>query len=164
MSNTTKCSSSFKSKVAGAGGTNEEDIQHADKAISKVLAKNCEGMHESAKCFAQEAFEYNKLIDELKEDIYVDNYLGGADSEGEAIQKYQEASAILASAGLQLSKWTTSSKSVSNHFGKSEVDDHTEMVLGMNWVDLSDLFYFEGLNPNLSFCSTKRSVLSVLSR
>ena len=66
MSNTTKCSSSFKSKVAGAGGTNEEDIQHADKAISKVLAKNCEAMHESAKCFAQEAFEYNKLLDELK--------------------------------------------------------------------------------------------------
>ena len=109
-------------------------------------------------------FPESEFMDEFKEDIYVDNYLGGADSEGEAIQKYQEASAILASAGLQLSKWTTSSKSVSNHFGKSEVDDHTEMVLGMNWVALSDLFYFEGLNPNLSFCSTKRSVLSVLSR
>ena len=111
-------------------------------------------------------FPESDLIKELQDDIYVDNYLGGADSEEEAIKKYQDASAILSSAGLTLSKWTTSSKSVSEHFGISEVidDNHTEMVLGIKWMALSDLFYFEGFNPNLSFCSTKRSVLSVLSR
>ena len=109
-------------------------------------------------------FPQSDIMKELGEDIYVDNYLGGADSEEEAIRKYEEASAILASAGLQLSKWSTSSKSVSNHFGKSDIDDHSEMVLGINWVALSDVFYFEGLNLNSSFCSTKRSVLSVLSR
>ena len=109
-------------------------------------------------------FPESELIKELREDVYVDNYLGGADSEEEAIQKFKEATAILASAGLQLSKWTTSNKSVSNHFGKSEVDNQTEMILGIKWMALSDVFYFEGLNPNLSFCSTKRSVLSVLSR
>ena len=109
-------------------------------------------------------FPQSDLMKELGEDIYVDNYLGGADSEEEAIRKYEEASAILASAGLQLSKWSTSSKSVSNHFGKSDIDDHSEMVLGINWVALSDVFYFEGLNLSYSFCSTKRSVLSVLSR
>ena len=94
----------------------------------------------------------------------MDNYLGGADSEEGAIQKFKEATAILAPAGCQLSKLTTSSMSVSNLFVKSEVDDHTEMILGIKWMTLLDVFYFEGLNPNLFFCSTKRSVLSVLSR
>ena len=57
-------------------------------------------------------FPPSDLLEELREDIYVDNYLGGADTEEEAIQKYEQASTILASAGLQLSKWNTSSKSV----------------------------------------------------
>ena len=109
-------------------------------------------------------FPQSDLLEELREDIYVDNYLGGADTEEEAIQKYEQASTILASAGLQLSKWNTSSKSVSNHFGKAEVDSHSEMVLGINWVALSDIFYFEGISHKHAFCSTKRSVLSVLSR
>ena len=114
--------------------------------------------------FHLSCFPQSDLLTELGEDIYVDNYLGGADTEEEAIHKYEQASTILALAGLTLSKWNTSSKSVSNHFGKSEIDDHSEMVLGINWVALSDLFYFEGINLNNSFCSTKRSVLSVLSR
>ena len=65
--------------------------------------------------------------------MYVDNYIGGADSEEMALEKYKTASQILASAGLTLSKWTSNSQSVSEIFFKSDVHsgNSTERILGV---------------------------------
>ena len=116
--------------------------------------------------FHLSSFPDSEVVQELRDNIYVDNYIGGADSEEMALQKYQTASDILASAGLTLSKWTSNSQSVSELFFNSDVHsgNSTEKILGVKWSSLTDKFCFEGFDENLEFVSTKRSVLSILSR
>ena len=116
--------------------------------------------------FHLSCFPDSDIVQELKEDIFVDNYLGGADSVEEAISKKLASSEIVGSAGLTLSKWISNSKLVSEHFGNSEAigEKHHEMILGIKWMATSDIFYFDGLEPNLCFSITKRALLSILSR
>ena len=116
--------------------------------------------------FHLSSFPDSEVVQELRDNIYVDNYIGGADSEEMALQKYQTASDILASAGLTLSKWTSNSQSVSELFFNSDVHsgNSTEKILGVKWSSLTDKFCFEGFDEDLEFVSTKRSVLSILSR
>ena len=60
--------------------------------------------------FHLSSFPDNEVVQELQDNMYVDNYIGGADSEEMALEKYKTASQILASAGLTLSKWTSNSQ------------------------------------------------------
>ena len=116
--------------------------------------------------FHLSSFPDNEVVQELQDNMYVDNYIGGADSEEMALEKYKTASQILASAGLTLSKWTSNSQSVSEIFFKSDVHsgNSTERILGVKWSSVTDKFYYEGFDRDLEFVSTKRSVLSILSR
>ena len=108
----------------------------------------------------------DEVVQELRDNIYVDNYLGGADTEEMAKEKYEISSKILSSAGLELSKWTSNSKSLSELFSSSNVHsgNSTEKVLGVKWNSLNDNFCFEGFDEKVEFVNTKRSVLSILSR
>ena len=116
--------------------------------------------------FHLSSFPDDEVVQDLRDNMYVDNYIGGADSEEMALEKYKSASQILASAGLTLSKWTSNSQSVSELFFKSDVHsgNSTEKILGVKWSSLTDSFYFEGFEKDLEFVSTKRAVLSILSR
>ena len=116
--------------------------------------------------FHLSSFPEDEVVQELRDNIYVDNYIGGADTEEMALDKYEKASKMLASAGLSLSKWSSNSKSVSELFFDSDVHsgNSTERVLGVKWSSLTDKFCFEGFDEQIEFVNTKRSVLSILSR
>lgn len=52
----------------------------------------------------------SEVVDELRENLYVDDWLTGADSITEGQAKFTEASSVLSKAGMTLSKWTSSDK------------------------------------------------------
>ncbi|KAK7084637.1 hypothetical protein SK128_000366, partial [Halocaridina rubra] len=51
-------------------------------------------------------------VEELRDNLYVDDWLSGADSTEEAFTRFEEARDILSRAGMSLSKWTSNSKNM----------------------------------------------------
>ncbi|KAJ8018051.1 hypothetical protein HOLleu_44175 [Holothuria leucospilota] len=76
-------------------------------------------------------------VDELRENLYVDDWLSGADKEGDAFAMFTEAQGIMASAGMHLSKWKTNSDIVANKIFKESSGKYLESesikVLGLGW-------------------------------
>ncbi|XP_037775533.1 uncharacterized protein LOC119572496 [Penaeus monodon] len=66
-----------------------------------------------------QSFPNTEVIEELKENLYVDDWLSGADSAEEVSDKFKEAQRILALAGFPLSKW---------YFGDFDLDTETQLV------------------------------------
>ena len=59
-------------------------------------------------------FQETPVILELKKNLYVDDWLSGADSEKEACDMFFEAKEIMAKASMPLAKWTSNSQVVSD--------------------------------------------------
>ena len=59
-------------------------------------------------------FQETPVILELKENLYIDDWLSGADSEKEACDMFFEAKEIMAKASMPLAKWTSNSQVVSD--------------------------------------------------
>ena len=57
-----------------------------------------------------------EVTQDLKENMYVDNWLSGADSFDEAYAKFSESSKVLSLAGISLTKWVSNSKLVTSRF------------------------------------------------
>ena len=110
-----------------------------------------------------------EVTQELKENMYVDNWLSGADSFDEAYAKFSEASKVLSLAGMHLTKWVSNSKLVTSRF-KDRVDivkeDEATSVLGLHWYNNSDTFSFHGieLSSQVQLELTKRLVLSLIAK
>ncbi|KAK3889709.1 hypothetical protein Pcinc_006275 [Petrolisthes cinctipes] len=62
-------------------------------------------------------FSHSEVVQELKENLYVDDWLSGADSIEEGKVKFTEACSILAKAGMTLTKWSSNSKDMMGCFG-----------------------------------------------
>ncbi|XP_044312730.1 uncharacterized protein LOC123037356 [Drosophila rhopaloa] len=79
----------------------------------------------------------------LKEDMYVDDLLTGADSVEELHLKATEVTSILSKAGLELAKWNTSKIEGNGAEFQFKVDtkDVTK-TLGMSWQPKLDVFCF----------------------
>lgn len=109
-----------------------------------------------------------KTVRELQDNLYVDDWLSGADSEQEACQMFKEAREIMIKANFSLSKWESNSKEVSDmiyrEFEGKHLDSESVKVLGMKWIPNEDCFSYEVLNVPLDFKVTKRSVLSCIAR
>ncbi|CAL4112479.1 unnamed protein product, partial [Meganyctiphanes norvegica] len=102
---------------------------------------------------------------ELQDNIYVDNLLSGADSEKEALEKYEEACKMLSSAGMLLNKWTSNNRSVKVRFELGQVLSEEHKVLGIRWDSYDDALGFEGVYSQITtFASTKRGLLSSVGR
>ena len=109
-------------------------------------------------------FPGNPVAEELKECIYVDNVLTGADTEEEAEVKFQEATNILGKAGLHLKKWDSNSNRVINLLQASDVYQPESKVLGISWKANEDIFTYTDIKETGSPTLTKRSLLSIFSR
>ncbi|XP_066967891.1 uncharacterized protein [Macrobrachium rosenbergii] len=106
---------------------------------------------------------YNNSVtaQELKENLYVDDWLSGVDTVEEASRMFSEAQSKFLDAGMTLSKWHTNNDFLINQhyqYFEPELEDVTKL-LGMYW-NFSDDVSFKGLNlgSNFEFNYTKKFV------
>ena len=113
-------------------------------------------------------FPNTRVVRELKENLYVDDWLSGADTEAEACEMLAEANQVMNEANMQLAKWGTNSDIVSDmcyrEFEAQHLDADSVKVLGIKWMPASDCFSFEGIEIPVGLVFTKRVVLSLIAR
>ena len=107
--------------------------------------------------------------------FYVDDLLGGADSEDQAVQLFSELRCMLGKGGFQLKKWRSSSKSVLNHIPEELVEPMPEQdlvdrhsasypkALGVAWDSASDTMATHIELPT-QYTSTKRGIISDVAK
>ena len=82
-------------------------------------------------------FPDTKVIEELKENLYVDDWLAGADSDEEACKMFSEACDVMNQASMPLAKWNTNSQIVSDKiykdFSAKQLISDVIKILGMKW-------------------------------
>ena len=118
--------------------------------------------HHLARC------DESHVVRELKDNMYVDDWLTGADSPEEATCMFAEASSIMADAKMKLSKWTSNCSSVEESIqehGSIVEDNSLCKVLGIRWMPETDAFAFDGIPlPVGDVIVTKRLILSIIAR
>ena len=94
-------------------------------------------------------FESSNTVTELSENLYVDDFLTGADSEEEACSLINEANQIMHLACMPLAKWTSSGEAVTQmlarEFHERFYVDESLKVLGLQWLSAEDCFVFNGI-------------------
>ena len=107
--------------------------------------------------------------------FYVDDLLGGADTQEQAIALYEQLREVLGKGGFQLRKWRSSSTQVLKHIPDSLleplptqdlVDRHSASypkALGVAWDSLHDTMATHVELPT-RFTSTKRGIISDVAR
>ena len=106
-------------------------------------------------------------IQELKDSLYVDDWLSGANTVEEASKMLSEAQSVLSDACMDLSKWHTNSDFLINeHNQYFESETSVTKLLGMYWNSAEDVFLFKGidLDNKKEFIYTKRNALSLIAR
>ena len=113
-------------------------------------------------------FPNSRVIEELKDNLYIDDWLTGADSAEEGCKLIQEASDVMNQAAMPLAKWVSNSLAVAEvlhrEFKDKFIDAESVKVLGMKWLATSDAFSFSIASLPDGLCITKQIVLSYLSR
>ena len=81
------------------------------------------------------------MITELTDNMYVDDFLSGADTEAGAHELFIEAKKVMKSAGMILVKWTCNKATViEDKAGETGLSTKTELsqeytkVLGVTWI------------------------------
>ena len=103
-------------------------------------------------------YPQSMVVTELTENLYMDDWMSGCDSEALAQQMFHRAKEIMSEAGMTLAKWTSNSLKFADKVAE------TTKVLGMQWTTDPDYFSFEGVQVPSSLCLTKRGILSLISR
>lgn len=116
-------------------------------------------------------YENSTTISELLDNLYVDDWLSGADCDEDASHRYTEAKGIIGEAGMVLAKWNTNSMNVHSKFisdfGEKQTGASSLKVLGSGWDPLNDSFIFSEndiLTSTEMLSCTKRLVLSLIAR
>ena len=118
--------------------------------------------------FHLSGFPESRVVEELKENMYVDDFLSGADSVEECCTVVKDAIRIMSQASMPLVKWGSNSPEVAEilhrDFRDKYLDRESFKVLGLLWLASDDCFTFRGsvLAPDL--CITERVVLSFFSK
>ena len=113
-----------------------------------------------------ENYPSNPVVDELKVDTYVDNFLTGANTVAEALSKYSEAHSIMSKANMDLTKVVSNSQVITDIYGSNtfEFKNGELSILGLNWNPVEDVFKFKPIELHSDVNVTKRVVLSVLAK
>ena len=110
----------------------------------------------------------SNVVKELEENMYMDDWLSGADDDSEACEMFQDADSIMSEAQMTLAKLGSSSEVVSEmlqkHFEDKHLGSDSIKVLGLKWLPQSDCFVFGGVDVPPDLLITKRVVLSFVSR
>ena len=104
-------------------------------------------------------FPNSRVIEELKDNLYVDDWMTGADSAEEGCKLIQEASDVMNQAAMPLAKWVSNSPAVAEvlhrEFKDKFIDAESVKALGMKWLATSDAFSFSIASLPHGLCITK---------
>ncbi|XP_040173686.1 uncharacterized protein LOC120906238 [Anopheles arabiensis] len=109
----------------------------------------------------------------LKTNFYVDDFIGGADSIGNARQLRIELSQLLAKGGFELRKWTSNqlevlaglnADQIGTQSSRQFLPHETVKALGVSWEPEHDVLSFESAISSDVSIPTKRSILSNVAR
>lgn len=118
-------------------------------------------LNATIKCHLEQfEIEETPVVQELKENLYVDDWLTGANSELEAKNNVAMATEIMEQANMQLTKWESNKSFV---IDKAEPSEYVK-VLGLGWHSSDDCFAFSGYEFGSELVCTKRVVLSMIAR
>ena len=107
------------------------------------------------------------VVDELSENLYVDDWLSGADSVEDASLMFAEAREILGRAGMPLNKWNSNERGLlklTNEYTGDCLLSEAGKILGVRWAPESDSFLFDGFTVPSDLLPTKRVLLSCIAR
>ena len=126
--------------------------------------------------------QYPETVRQLRKQLYVDDWLGGADSTEEAVKRVTEAISILKDAKMELAKWITNDKELERRLegvvafqhgcaaiGQTMANSDLTKALGVFWNPESDQFVFRPHNlvtqaEEMGPKPTKRQVFSLALR
>ncbi|XP_064649968.1 uncharacterized protein LOC135501660 [Lineus longissimus] len=117
-----------------------------------------------------DSYPPSEVVQELKDNIYMDDFLSGCDEATRGCEVFDEAQEVMGEAELTFAKCTSNNKVLvdkfRSDFGSKHVDSESVKVLGMSWLSREDCFVFEGipLPPSAELSCTKRVVLSFTAR
>ena len=107
------------------------------------------------------------VVNKLRHNLYVDDFLSGADSEAESCDLIRDSISILDQAGMSLSKWCTNSSTVAylleHEFGKF-LTAHSVKLLGMCCLAEEDCSTLDCVGLPEGLVITKRVVMSYTFR
>lgn len=128
--------------------------------------------YQSTRCLKQLSIEnklkFPKASEEIDKSFFVDDLVSGAQTLDEAIQLYEEIDFIIASGAMKLRKFISNNEEFMSHVPvedreKSESDDKTFMILGVQWNSERDIIGFN-VKPIDFKTITKRAVLSEITK
>ena len=90
-------------------------------------------------------YPVSRVISELQDNLYVDDWLSGADAESEAREMYLEARAVLSDAGMNLTKCHSNSELVLDGADGSLEADERLKILGVRWDPAEDVLKYDGV-------------------
>ena len=94
------------------------------------------------------SFPASRVVEELQENMYVDDFLSGADSIDECCDMVQESSDIMSKASMNLVKWGSNipdvSRMLQRDFRDKLLDAESHKVLGLNWLARMTVSRFMG--------------------
>ncbi|GFR99834.1 DUF1759 and Peptidase A17 and DUF1758 and RVT 1 d omain containing protein [Elysia marginata] len=114
-------------------------------------------------------FHDSVVVSELRENLYVDDWLSGSDSQDEIVKMASEAENILGQGGFPLAKWGSNSTLVGDRVVRDLSKDCSETlprlkILGISWSTSEDCFLFETFPVGEGIQFTKRLVLGMIAR
>lgn len=120
------------------------------------------------------AEKYPNMVKNLKENMYIDDALTGAETEDEAILLYEESYGVMKEAGMEMVKWNSNCQKLIERCKKDGVaspvveknidEDCSSKLLGVYWNSATDSFHFKGeeiINITASARATKRNILKI---
>ena len=105
------------------------------------------------------------VVSELQNNLYVDDWLTGADTEAAAKQLFLDGKEILSRAGMTLSKCHSNSEVVLDGADASQYSEEDRLkILGVRWDPTGDVLRYDGVHFSPDVVPTKRVLLSFLAR
>ena len=106
----------------------------------------------------------SKVVTELSQNLYVDDWLSGADGEDEAKDLLNEAQRVMSKARMNLTKWH--SNKLCLDVSEKEQGASPVKILGISWEGSNDCFHFaeSHLPPVAGLTCTKRGILRLTAR
>ena len=115
-----------------------------------------------------ETYPKTKVVTQLLENLYVDDWLTGADSDAEGCDMTQEADVIMTEVGMSFRKWKSKipvvAKMLHHQFQDKYLTAESLKVLGLRWSAQLDSFPFECVSIPDGLIVAKRVVLSFIAR
>jgi len=123
---------------------------------------------------------FPETVEQIEKQLYVDDYLGGADDETKAITTVGETVTLFSEAQLNMRSWATNNKQLRDFLTEKEMSnqvvgilsptiDGQQKALGLRWDTNSDSFKFDPTSivkaaEEIGDKITKRKILSISAR